>query len=212
MSRQLRARLLFDVSQMKRYFPFLLCVLVLGGCNASTMIEDQYDPKTGKLSRTIYTGGYDAGDWIIPHHLGMSLVVDHEKTVIPVVRGIQASLGALGPSDGEANGKVTVYIWNRDRDAYHVKIVRISAPNSILEPIDKVFVGVENERTGGEVGYIQISNYGTEIPLKVEYEINGKPAVMELTVVRRTDEEMKKYFGPNGIPPYPWYHDNEKKG
>jgi hypothetical protein len=97
--------------------------------------------------------------------------------------------------------------------------VRISAtrplagsPNNSVEPVGKEFVGVEGERSGGEVGYIDIFNYGTTIPLKVEYEIDGKPAVMELTLARRTDEEMRKYFGPDGVPPYPWYHDNGKAG
>ncbi|MDI1249925.1 MAG: hypothetical protein PSV13_13760 [Lacunisphaera sp.] len=196
---------------MKKYLPLTLCVLVLAGCNAGTMIRDQYDPKTGERNRTVYSMYYDDGNWIIPHHLGMSVVVDHEKTVIPVVRGIQTSMGALGPSDAYANGKVTVYIWNLDRDAHRVKIVRITSPGAVLEPKEKTFVGVEDERTGGEIGYIQISNYGTQIPLKVDYEINGKPAMMQLTLSRRTAEELEKFFGPNGIPPYPWYHDEEKK-
>ena len=76
----------------------------------------------------------------------------------------------------------------------------------------KEFIGIAGARTGGEVGYIDIFNYGTTISLKVEYETDGTTAVMELTVARRTDDKMKKYFGPAGIPPYPWYHDNEMKG
>lgn len=204
---------------MRKYSPLIFCVLVLAGCNAGSMVHDQYDPKTGQLSRTVYSKYYDAGDWIIPHHLGMSVVVDHEKTEIPVLHGIQQSIGALGPSDSYARGKITVYIWNRDPEKHHVKIVRVSAtrslddsPNNFVEPQGKEFIGITGERTGGEIGYIDIFNYGTAIPLKVEYEINGKPAAMELTLVRRTDEEIRRYFGPGGTPPYPWYHDSEKKG
>jgi len=194
---------------MKTFLPLTLCVLALAGCNAGTMINDQYDPKTGELHRTVYSKYYDSGNWIIPHHLGMSVVVDHEKTEIPVVHGIQQSMGALGPSDGYANGKVTIYIWNRDSEAHRVRIVRVSSFNTALEPKEKVFVGVEGERTGGEVGDIQIGNYGTQIRLKVEYEVDGKQAVLEFTANRRTNEELQKYFGPEGIPPYPWFHDNE---
>jgi hypothetical protein len=40
--------------------------------------------------------------------------------------------------------------------------------------------------------------------LKVEYKIDGKPATMKLTLKRRTNEELKKYFGPNGTLPYAW--------
>jgi hypothetical protein len=197
---------------MKKYFPLTFCLILLAGCNAGSMVHDRYDPKTGQLSRTVYSKYYDAGDWIIPHHLGMSVVVDHEKTEIPVVHGIQQSIGALGPGDSYANGKITIYIWNRDREAHRVKIVRVSSRDVTLEPKEKIFVGIEGERTGGEVGNMQIFNYGTQIPLKVEYEVGGKPGVLELKLDRRTVEDMKKYFGPDGIPPYPWYHDNEKKG
>lgn len=160
----------------------------------------------------IYSKYYDAGDWIIPHHLGMSVVVDHEKTEIPVVHGIQQSIGALGPSDSFANGKVTVYLWNRDRESHRVKILKISSGESVLAPKGIEFVGVEGQRTGGAVGNFQIFNYGTKIPIKIEYEVDGKLAVVELALERRTHEELKRYFGPDGRPPYPWYHDSPKNG
>ena len=162
--------------------------------------------------RTVYSKYYDAGDWLISQHLGMSVVVDHEKTEIPIIHGVQQSIGALGPSDSYANGKVTIYIWNRDRESHQVKIVRVSSRQEVLEPKEKEFVGLEGQRTGGEVGSMQISNYGTEIPIKIEYQLDGKAGQIELTLARRTNDDLKKYFGPGGMPPYPWFQDHGTKG
>lgn len=194
---------------MKRLLYPLICVLALAGCNTGTMTSYQYDAKTGQQSRTVYTKYYDAGNWLIPNRLGMSAVVDHEKKVIPVLHRLQQSVGALGPGDSYANGKVSIYIWNRDRVAYQVKIVRVSSRNASFEPKGEIINGVAGLRTGGEVGDIQISNYDTQIPLKIEYEIRGTPGVLELELDRRTDVELKKYFGPGGIPPYPWFHEDK---
>ena len=191
---------------MKLFVPLVCLSLALAGCNTGSMIVDS------SAGRTVYSKYYDKGDWIIPHHLGMSVVIDHEKTEIPVVRGIQQSMGALGPSDAIAQGKVTVYLWNRDREAHRVRILRIASSESVLTPKNVVFVGAQELRTGGEVGSIEISNYGTKIPIKIEYEIDGKAASKNLTLERRTYDELKKYFGPGGVPPYPWYQDSPKKG
>jgi len=57
------------VGQKNGKLPPLVCALVLAGCNAGTMVHDQYDAKTGQLSRTVYAMYYDDGAWIIPHHL-----------------------------------------------------------------------------------------------------------------------------------------------
>jgi|GEM_PF-7083611 hypothetical protein len=60
-----------------------------------------YDGATGKSETTQYSKYYDAGDWIIEGKLGMSVVVDHEKKNIPVLHGLQRSIGALGPGELE---------------------------------------------------------------------------------------------------------------
>lgn len=181
--------------------PILCVVLALAGCNAGSMVVDS------AAGRTVYSKYYDAGDWLIPHHVGMSVVVDHEKTLIPVVHELQQSIGALGPSDTYATGKVTVYIWSRDRESHRVKILKVSSGEKALAPTNIEFVGVEGQRTGGEVGSFPIFNYGTKIPIKIDYEIDGKPGTMELSLERRTMDDLDKYFGPGGVPPYPWYHD-----
>lgn len=190
--------------QMKTHLLIACVVLALAGCNAGSMIVES------DSGRTVYSKYYDAGDWLIPHHLGMSVVVDHEKNLIPVVHELQQSIGALGPSDSYATGKVTVYIWSRDREPHRVKILRISSGEKVMTPTNAEFVGAEGQRTGGEVGSFPIFNYGTKIPIKCDYELDGKPASIEFTLERRTMEDLDKYFGPGGVPPYPWYHDGKE--
>lgn len=169
------------------------------------MSVDTFDGRTGQSSRAIYSKYYDAGAWLIPKHLGMSVVVDHEKTRIPVASGVQQSLGALGPSDSYANGKVTVYLWNFDDQPHPVKILRVSSGREAFTPNGKVINAVPQQKTGEAVGDLKIFNYGTDMHITVQYELNGKRATTELKLARRTEEELARYFGPNGNPPYPWY-------
>lgn len=184
----------------------VVCFLVLAGCSPGTMSVYSYDAATRQSSHKLYSKYYDAGAWLLPKHLGLSVVVDHEKTYIPIVSGVQQSLGALGPGDTVANGAVTIYLWNFDAKPRPVKIVRISAPLQALIPNDKIINALPKQKTGAKVGDIQISNYGTEIPVKVKYELNGQEGNIELKLLRRTDQELREYFGASGRkPPYPWY-------
>jgi hypothetical protein len=168
------------------------------------MSVDTFDGRTGRSGRTMYSKYYDAGVWLVPKHLGMSVVVDHEKTRIPIVSGVQQSLGALGPSDSYANGKVTVYLWNFDDQAHPVKILRVSSGREAFTPNGAVINAVPLKKTGEAIGNLKISNYGTGMDVAVEYELNGKRSTVDLKLARRTDEELFRYFGPNGNPPYPW--------
>jgi hypothetical protein len=188
-------------------FGYLLAmsVFMLAGCNYGSMSQYSYDAEKGKYTTKLYSKYYDAGVWLIPKHLGMSVVVDHEKTEVPILHGVQASLGALTPSDLSANGKVTIYIWNMDTAPHNVKIVRVTSRSESFSVGDKVINAIPKNRSGGAVGNIGISNYGTDIPIKVEYELNGKRGTAELKLLRRTFDELKLYFGPRGKPPYPWY-------
>lgn len=181
-----------------------LCLSTLAGCNSGTMSVDSYNARTGQSSHTVYSKYYDAGAWIVPNHLGISVVVDHEKTYVPILHGVQQSFGALTPSDLEATGKVTVYLWNFDAETHSVKIMRvISRAQSFTA--NKVIGAAPKRRTGELVGNLQIGNYGTEIPVTVQYEFNDTRGKVDLTLPRRTYQDLKKYFGPGGKPPYPWY-------
>ena len=181
-----------------------ILLLTLVGCSSTTMTVDSFDGHTGQATHKVYSKYYDAGAWIVPKHLGMSIVVDHEKTRIPIVAGVQQSLGALGPNDSYANGKVTIYLWNFDSKAHQVKILRITSTGQSFTPHRQVFNALPKQKTADAVGNLRIFDSGTSIPIEVQYELDGKRATIELKVVRRTDDELFRYFGPNANPPYPW--------
>ena len=184
-----------------------VCLIALCGCSSGTMSVDSYDGRTGASSHKLYSKYYDAGTWLIPKHLGISVVVDHEKTYVPIVSGVQQSLGLLGPDDLVANGKVTIYLWSFDPQPHSVKIVRLTSHAQPAAASEQTIVALPKQKTGAVVGNLQISNYGTEIPIKLEYELAGKRASIELKLKRRTYEELNKYFKSGGDkPPYPWYH------
>lgn len=180
--------------------------LFLTGCSGGTMSEDSYDARTGVATHKLYSKYYDAGTWLVPKQLGISVVVDHEKTYVPVLSGLQQSLGLLGPGGLSADGKVTVYLWNFDQGTIPVRFVRVVAWRS-PQPLEaKTIVALPKQKTGGVLGTIQISNYGTEIPIKVECEVSRTRKTVELKLVRRTFQELNGYFKPGGAkPPYPWY-------
>jgi len=191
---------------MKKIYPAcLVLVLLLAGCNSGSMTVSSYDGTTGKSETRYYSKYYDAGDWISPGEVGLSVVVDHEKTVIPILHGIQTSLGALGPGDLEATGKVSVYNWNTTGAKHQLVIKKVTSGQRTIETLGKTVTLEPKSRSGGEIGSFPISNYGTKIPVTVTYELDGKPGVLNLTLLRRTYDELKQYFSPDGRPPYPWY-------
>ena len=184
----------------------VLSITVLAGCSSGTMTVDSYSAQTRQSSHKVYSKYYDAGVWLVSKHLGMSVVVDHEKNYVPILHGIQQSFGALTPSDLEASGKTTVYLWNFDAQTHPVKIMRVSSRGQSLAP-NKIINVSPKQRTGEVVGNIGIGNYGTEIPVMVEYELDGTRGNLHLTLPRRTYQDLKTYFGPGGKPPYPWYKE-----
>jgi hypothetical protein len=170
------------------------------------MTVNTYDGTTGKSETKQYSKYYDAGGWIITNKLGMSIVVDHEKKSIPIVHGLQQSLGALGPSDLEASGKVTVYVWNFTDNKCSIVLTKITSRNNDIDFSFPAQAIEPQDRPGFEVGQIPISNYGLQIPITIYYQIDGTPGFLSLNLDRRTYDDLKKYFGDDGQPPYPWYN------
>jgi hypothetical protein len=173
---------------MKTSFSLVLftLLLALAGCSGTGMVAITPDPTTGKMTKKTYTKYYDAGAWLVPGHLGMSVVVDQL---------------------GEYSGKITIYAWNRDKEKHSIKIQAISSGSRkvIIEQSDLLAVG--DDRSGLEVGTMEVLNYGTFIELDVAYELDGVAGKTSLRLERRTAEEVERYFGKNGTPPYPWFHD-----
>ncbi len=173
-------------SSLKAALLITLASFVLPGCSHTSLISLTPDPVTGKTVRKVYSKYYDAGVWLIPGHLGMSVAVDQLN---------------------EYEGQVTVYAWNRDTEKRVLKIQSISRTDIQKNEL----IALPGERTGLEVGRIKVTNYATFISLEVAYTVDGAAGETSLRVERRTRDELKQYFGPNGIPPYPWFHDQAAK-
>lgn len=193
------------------HYLLIIGLLMLAGCSSTTMTVDSYDGQTGKSARKVYTKYYDAGTWLIPNHIGVVVVVDHEKTRLPIVSGVQQSMGALGPDDCYAMGKVTIYIWNFDSKPVPVKILRVASGSEAITLNSAIINALPQTRTGAVAGRLKIFDDGTELPIKLEYELNGRRSKSDLILLRRTQEDLVKYFGPGGTPPYPWGKGAGKK-
>jgi len=180
--------------------------LFLIGCNAGSMEVTRYDGVTGTSNRTLYSKYYDAGSWASKNSIGISVVVDHEKKVVPVFQGMKQSMGLLGPDDTIAAGKVSLYIWNRTNSTGSIKLHKMKVNGYELKSKNKLIPLSPMTRTGGEVDTVRISNYGTKIPVEIYFRVEGEDRVMKLTLERRTYKDLDKYFGTNGTPPYPWFH------
>lgn len=188
----------------KHYIAIVFGTLLLAGCNTGDMISTQYD-STMKNRKTIrYSKYYDAGDWLIKDKVGLSIVIDHEKRVIPVLYSIQRFMGALGPGDMYAKGNVTVCGWNVTEEKHQIQIEKIVSGSCDIQKTGNLVTLEPKSATTGKIGSFSISNFETQIPIEVYYEADGEKGILKLTCMRRTYEDLKKYFGPNSTSPYPW--------
>lgn len=179
-------------------------VLGLVGCNSGTMTIGSYDGITGKTSTTVYSKYYDNGTWLIKDKLGIVVLVDHEKKAIPVTHELAQSLGALGPRDSLASGKVAVSLWNFDSVSHPVKFKRLLASGGELDFESQVITAAPHAETETGVGVIPISNYGKSVHVTLEVEVAGKPRRIVLDLPRRTKQQLDQYFSAGAVRPYPW--------
>ena len=179
-------------------------LMLLAGCNAGTMTVGHYDGTTGEASKTTYSKYYDNGDWLLKDKLGLVILVDHEKKVIPVAHGTAQALGALGPRDSLASGKLSIVLWNFDSVPHQVKFKRMTVPSGALDFQNEVLTAAPHKETETEAGSFPIFNYGTSIHVTLEVEVAGKPRRIELDLLRRTKAQLNQYFSDGAARPYPW--------
>ena len=178
--------------------------LMLNGCNAGTMTVGHYDGTTGEASKTVYSKCYDNGDWLLKDKLGLVILVDHEKKVIPVAHSTAQALGALGPRDSLASGKLSFTLWNFDSVPHQVKFKRMTVPSGTLDFQNEVFSVGPHEEMERQAGSFPIFNYGTSIHVTLEVEVAGKPRRIELDLQRRTKAQQDQFFSAGAARPYPW--------
>ena len=176
------------------------------------MSEFAHDPQSGRREAREYSRHYDAGDWLLEGKLGMQLAITHEKTFVPVLYDMQKVLdaigvpGALGTDDQFATGVITLFLVNLELQNRLVRLLRVASGTLERTPTGglEVVAGARTQ-TRVNLGSVPIQNYGKEVTLSVEYEIDGVADVKTLWLKRRTDRENAEYFSRGGRPPYPWY-------
>ena len=179
---------------MKIIFTLIgLLVLTITSCNTGSMSVSSYNQATQSRETSTYSKYYTAYDWIIKDALRLTVVVDHEKINIPIVYGVQQNLGLLGQSDFDAKGKVAISIWNQSSSPKSAKILRINSKNQTLDVSQTLHAPAGSLSKIIKPGSIEISNFGTEIPVKVHYELDGKKGVLTLLLKRKTYAELKGY-------------------
>ncbi len=164
------------------------------------MIEEGTDPATGRHQRTVYSKYFDGGDWLVPDTIGVSIVMDNDT---PKSRQI---FGGLTGKDSDGVGTVTVYFWNLGTAIHHTSRIRIAVGDGVLESTKPFEIGPgPNMRSEHKAGQVPFFTYARKLEAKITVECDGQTLNAEIPLLRRTHEELKKYFGKNGMPPYPWY-------
>jgi hypothetical protein len=202
---------------MRRFAPFVTYFLLalLGGlaaCSTGRMAEFARDPQTGRRETVEYSKFYDAGGWLEDGKIGLQLAVTHEKKFVPVLYDVQKGLdavgvpGALAKDDDKATGVITFYLVNLELYNRAVRLLRVySATQESTPSAAKTVTAGARTQTRVDIGSVTIPNYGKELLLNVDYELDGIISTKSFVLKRRTDREIEVYFSRSGTPPYPWY-------
>jgi hypothetical protein len=170
------------------------------------MVKKHYDGKSETIETGVYTKYFDAGGWLDDGKLGLQVVVEQEKSAVPLLYSLHQMTGIFGSSDLEARGNVTLVFWNLDSEERTVKVVGVKnlrQPSAIAT--QQTVKAIGRKRSPLNAGVLKILDSATEFKVEVEYEIDGAAGKKEFLVKRRTEDELAKFFGPNGRPPYPWF-------
>jgi len=165
-----------------------VCIAAASGCTTSGMTVTTMD-KSGRTETKTYTKYYGVGDWVATGQVGIEIWIDHEKEVSPLY-SLQVATGTLGPSDLEATGLVTVYVVNleqRQRQITDLVVSRARGKEGVLQISSSDLA----PRAISKIvpGRLPISNYGTEVPLSVQFKLDGVAYSKSLTVKRRTETD-----------------------
>ena len=124
------------IAQFAHVFCAWFVIAALAGCAATqtAMVKKRYDGKSETIETGVYTKYFDAGGWLEEGRLGLQVVVEQEKSAVPLLYSLNQMTGIFGPSDLEARGNVTLVFWNLDSEERTVKLagVRNLRPTSAI--------------------------------------------------------------------------------
>lgn len=175
---------------MTRLIMHGLFILALSGCTPSMQVT-RFDPGTGRTSTTTYAPYFQTRTMLVPDKIGMDLIIDLEKKVIPGLYQIQQSLGALGPGDLNATGLFTAYVHNLTNEPLELTVTAITHQRQPV-PGTPVVISLRPDSYEKVVlGRVGISNYATDLKIEFAYSADAAIATRNLTARRLTRPQIE---------------------
>lgn len=181
---------------------YFVAIFAVCGCDTSGSMEvTSYDSKSNKRTAVTYTKYFDGAEWLLTDKLGIAVAVDNDT---PISRQI---LGGLSGDDSFADGSIAVYFWNLGPETYKIRNLALKLDGDDPKQVQAITVGAGPfVRTRLDIGSAQFFSYATKLIASVTIELDGQTIHKTITVVRRTDSDLKLYWGtPGNFPPYPWF-------
>lgn len=162
-----------------------LIVFALAGCTASMRVT-RYDQKTGSASTITYAPYFQTRTILVPEKIGIDLIVDLEKKVIPGLYQLQQSLGALGPGDMNATGLFTAYIHNLTNEPLQLSITAMTHKRQPVPGTPAVITLRPDTYEKVVLGRVGIFSYATDLAVEFAYSAGTVTAARSLTARRLT--------------------------
>jgi hypothetical protein len=154
----------------------------------------QVDPKSHTTTVKAYAPYFGTRTILLPDRVGLDLVVDLEKKMIPGLYQLQQSLGALGPGDVDATGLFTAYVWNMSSEPQVLNLSTIATGGQMLPGVPIVVRLKPDSYEKIVLGRVGIFNYATELKVQISYSSDGAPIERTLHARRLTQAEIEQSY------------------
>lgn len=155
------------------------------------MQETRYDSKTGVTSVTKYAPYFQTRTLLVSDKIGLDLIVDLEKKVIPGLYQLQQSLGALGPGDLNATGLFTAYVTNLTNEPLSLNISAMTHQRQSVPGLPVVINLRPNAYEKIVLGRIGIFSYATKLEVEIVYDAGSESVTRTLKLRRLTPEDIE---------------------
>ena len=170
----------------------ILCFIIPLAASCSTsMQETRYDSKTGVTSVTKYAPYFQTRTLLVSDKIGLDLIVDLEKKVIPGLYQLQQSLGALGPGDLNATGLFTAYVTNLTNEPLSLNISAMTHQRQSVPGLPVVINLRPNAYEKIVLGRIGIFSYATKLEVEIVYDAGSESVTRTLKLRRLTPEDIE---------------------
>jgi hypothetical protein len=154
----------------------------------------QVDPKSHTTTVKVYAPYFATRTILVADRVGLDLVVDLEKKVIPGLHQLQQSLGALGPGDVDATGLFTAYVWNLSAEPQVLNLGSLTTSGQTLPGAPIVIRLKPDTYEKVVLGRVGIFNYATDLKIQISYSSDGTPIERTLHARRLTQAEINQSY------------------